>query len=103
MVKRAVKKKGSGEWGAASRRRRYTFVATSYIMVVGTVQFIKEICMLENLMLEEYYYYMAHQEEIIKGHLDEYVSIKGTKIQGYYKTCLDGFDAAVKQFPNAKG
>jgi hypothetical protein len=59
--------------------------------------------MVDNLMLEEYFYYMAHQEEIIKGHLDEYVSIKGNKVQGYYKTCLDGFQAAVKQFPKAKG
>jgi hypothetical protein len=39
-------------------------------------------------------YYTAHQEEIIKGHLDEYVSIMGNKVQGYYKTCMDGFQAA---------
>jgi hypothetical protein len=54
-------------------------------------------------MSDEYFYYTAHQEEIIKGHLDEYVSIMGNKVLGYYKTCMDGFQAAVKQFPKAKG
>jgi hypothetical protein len=52
-------------------------------------------------MSEEYFYYAAHQEEIIKDHLDEYVSIMGNKVQGYYTTCMDGFQAALKQFPKA--
>jgi hypothetical protein len=30
-------------------------------------------------MLDEYFYYTAHQEEIINGHLDEFVSIMGNK------------------------
>jgi hypothetical protein len=29
------------------------------------------------MLLTEYYYYKAHQEEIINNHLGEYVVIKG--------------------------
>jgi hypothetical protein len=52
-------------------------------------------------MSDEYFYYTAHQEEIIKDHLDEYVSIMGNKVLGYYKTHLDGVQTTVKQFPKA--
>jgi hypothetical protein len=52
-------------------------------------------------MFDEYFYYTAHQEEIIKGHLDEFVSIMGNKVLGYYKTHLEGVQTTVKQFPKA--
>jgi hypothetical protein len=55
----------------------------------------------ENRMFDEYFYYTAHQEEIIKGHLDEFVSIMGSKVLGYYKTHLEGVQTTVKQFPKA--
>jgi hypothetical protein len=54
-------------------------------------------------MWDAYFYYTAHQEEIIKGHLDEYVSIMGDKMLGYYHNLLDGLHTTVKQFPKAKG
>jgi hypothetical protein len=57
--------------------------------------------MLDNHMFDEYFYFTAHQEDIIKGHLGEFVSIVGNKVLGYYKTHLEGVQTTVKQFPKA--
>jgi hypothetical protein len=46
---------------------------------------------------EEYFYYMAHQEEINKDHLGDYVVIKGTSILGYFKGPIKALDAMAKQ------
>jgi hypothetical protein len=54
-------------------------------------------------MFDEYFYYTAHQEEIIKGHLNEYVSIMGNKVLGYYKDQWDGLRATRNQYPDAEG
>jgi hypothetical protein len=42
---------------------------------------------------DSYFYYTAHQEDIIKNHLDDFVVIQGNKVRGYYKTCLEGLSA----------
>jgi hypothetical protein len=44
------------------------------------------------MMMEEYFSYMAHQEEIIKDHLGDYVVIQGSTVQGYYKILLEALD-----------
>ncbi|GHV36927.1 hypothetical protein AGMMS49546_03310 [Spirochaetia bacterium] len=43
------------------------------------------------MLMEEYYFYKSHQEEIIKDHLREYVAIKGTNILGYYHNMIAAF------------
>jgi hypothetical protein len=36
-------------------------------------------------LMQEYFYFKAHKEEIVKDHLGEYVAIKGTSVLGYFK------------------
>jgi hypothetical protein len=38
-------------------------------------------------------YYRAHQVEIVSGHLNEFVVIKGQQVLGYYGTENQAFDA----------
>jgi hypothetical protein len=47
--------------------------------------------MLEN----EFAFYEANQNEIVKGHLEEFVVIKNQKVLGYYKVEEDAFDAMI--------
>jgi hypothetical protein len=50
------------------------------------------------MLLNEYYYYKTHQEEIINGHMGDYVVIKGSAVLGYYKNMMDAFsDMAEKK------
>lgn len=44
---------------------------------------------------EAFDYYKANQDEIVAGHIDEYVVIKGQKICGYYENEEDAFDSMV--------
>jgi hypothetical protein len=43
------------------------------------------------MLMEEYYFYKAHQEEIIKEHLGDFVAIKGRKVLGYYRNMIAAF------------
>jgi hypothetical protein len=36
-------------------------------------------------------YFEAYHDQIVKGHLGEYVVIKGQEVMGYYKDIADGF------------
>jgi hypothetical protein len=44
---------------------------------------------------DEFAFYEARQNEIVKGHLDEFVVIKGQKVLGYYKAEDDAFDSMI--------
>jgi hypothetical protein len=44
---------------------------------------------------DDFTFYEAHQNEIVKGHLDEFVVIKGQKVLGYYKVEDDAFDSMI--------
>jgi hypothetical protein len=49
-------------------------------------------------LMEEYFYFNAHKEEIVKDHLGEYVAIKGTKVLGYYEDWATAFqDMAARE------
>jgi hypothetical protein len=49
------------------------------------------------MLMDEYFFYKTHQEEIIKDHLGDYVVIKSNTILGYYKGLLDALnDMAVR-------
>jgi hypothetical protein len=43
------------------------------------------------MLMDEYFYYKAHQEAIIKNHLGDYVVIKGNRILGYYEKMMEAF------------
>ncbi|MDR2467393.1 MAG: hypothetical protein LBD22_00330, partial [Spirochaetaceae bacterium] len=46
------------------------------------------------IMIEnDFKYYTENQEEIIKGHLGEYVAIKDAAVVDYYQTELAAFEA----------
>jgi hypothetical protein len=42
---------------------------------------------------DEFTFYEAHQNEIVKEHLDDFVVIKGQRVLGYYKAEDDAFDS----------
>jgi hypothetical protein len=44
---------------------------------------------------DEFTFYEAHQEEIVQGHLDDFVVIKDRQVLGYYKTEEDAFDSMI--------
>jgi hypothetical protein len=48
------------------------------------------------MLMEECFFYKAHQEEIIKDHLGEYVVIKSSRVLGYYKGLLDALNDMVR-------
>ena len=41
----------------------------------------------------DFQYYTTHQEEIIKGHIGEFVVVKDATVQGYYKDEAQAFKA----------
>jgi hypothetical protein len=43
------------------------------------------------MIMDDFYYYKAHQEDIIEGHIGEFVVIKDCRIEGYYKDDLSAF------------
>jgi hypothetical protein len=45
------------------------------------------------MMNEDFDFYTAHQDEIVNGHLNEYVVIQNARVAGYYKDQMDAFDA----------
>ncbi|MDR1930465.1 MAG: hypothetical protein LBQ44_07535 [Treponema sp.] len=49
------------------------------------------------MLVNEYYFYKAHQEEIINGHIGDYVVIKGSAVLGYYKNMIETFDDMAKK------
>jgi hypothetical protein len=46
-------------------------------------------------LAQEHSFFKSHHDEIVKGHLGEYVVIKGDKVMGYYKGMFDGCDDMV--------
>jgi hypothetical protein len=52
---------------------------------------------MENNLVREHAYFKAHHDQIVKGHLGEYVVIKGLEVMGYYKGMYDGGAEMVKQ------
>jgi hypothetical protein len=50
-------------------------------------------------MSTEHQYYFAHQAELVEGHIDEYVSILGNQVVGYYKTRDEGERETIKHYP----
>jgi hypothetical protein len=47
------------------------------------------------MTLEMLYYYTAHQEEIVEGHIGEFVAIHDRKVLGYYKSRIEGIVATM--------
>jgi len=47
-----------------------------------------------NVMLDEFDYYDAHQDEIVAGHIGEIAIIKDHSVKGYYKTMDDALEAS---------
>jgi hypothetical protein len=45
------------------------------------------------MMKDDFKYYTDHQDEIVNGHINEFVVIKDCRILGYYKEEMDAFDA----------
>jgi hypothetical protein len=43
-----------------------------------------------NTFVREHAYFEAYHDQIVKGHLGEYVVIKGLKVMGYYKDMTEG-------------
>jgi hypothetical protein len=58
---------------------------------------------MEVFMRNELKYYLEHQAELVDGHIDEYVSIMGNEVLGYYKTRDEGLHVTIKQYPDAAG
>jgi hypothetical protein len=56
---------------------------------------------MEVYMRNELKYYLDHQAELFEGHIEEYVSIMGNKVLGYYETIQEGIGATA-QYPGAK-
>ncbi|MCL2007698.1 MAG: hypothetical protein FWG77_06385 [Treponema sp.] len=46
---------------------------------------------------DEFIYYKTNQDEIVQGHLDEFVVIKGRKVRGYYKSEEEAFDSMLDE------
>jgi hypothetical protein len=57
---------------------------------------------MEVYMRNELKYYLDHQAELVEGHIDEYVSIMGNQVLGYYKTRNEGLHATITQYPRQK-
>ncbi|MDR3170028.1 MAG: hypothetical protein LBU17_00200 [Treponema sp.] len=51
-----------------------------------------------NMMLDEFTYYKAHQDEIIAGHIGEIAIIKDHAVKGYYQTMDEALEA-VRDYP----
>jgi hypothetical protein len=45
------------------------------------------------MLNDDFEYYTAHQDEIVSGHLDEFVVIKDCRVLGYYRQEMAAFDA----------
>ena len=43
------------------------------------------------MLQESFDYYNAHQEEIVDGHLDQFVVVKDTQVLGYFDREEDAF------------
>jgi hypothetical protein len=46
---------------------------------------------------DDFEYYTAHQDEIVNGHIDEFVVIKDSQVLGYYKQEAEAFEAMKTQ------
>ncbi|GHT95339.1 hypothetical protein FACS1894141_3760 [Spirochaetia bacterium] len=49
------------------------------------------------MMQDDYYYYKAHQDAIVKDHLGDLVVIKDAQVVGYYKEYEEAFREAKKR------
>jgi hypothetical protein len=49
------------------------------------------------MIADEFTFYSTHQNEIVEGHLEEFVVIKDQKILGYYKAEEDAFDSMLSE------
>lgn len=47
--------------------------------------------------MDEYFFYKAHQKEIIKDHLGDYVVIKGDTVLGYYKKSMEALNEMTRE------
>ena len=45
------------------------------------------------MIQDDFEYYIAHQEEIVKDHLGEYVVIKDSMVLGYFKEQENAFES----------
>jgi len=52
---------------------------------------------MSNSLQNEFDYYLANQDEIVKKHLGKYVVIKGDKVIGVYENELDAIESSQKE------
>jgi hypothetical protein len=45
------------------------------------------------MIRDDFEYYTAHQDEIVNGHIDEFVVIKDSHVLGYYTYEAEAFEA----------
>jgi hypothetical protein len=80
--------------------RRISASAVSQDAMARTVlRYSADIRAPEGHISTEHQYYFDHQAELVEGHIDEYVSILGNQVVGYYKTRYEGESATIKQYP----
>jgi hypothetical protein len=48
------------------------------------------------MLVQECYYFIAHQEDIIKDHSGEWVVIRGNNVFGYYKGLIEALQEMAK-------
>jgi hypothetical protein len=49
------------------------------------------------VFLESFYYYEAHQDELTKNHLGDYIAIQGKTVLGYFINRMEGLKAMSAQ------
>lgn len=51
-----------------------------------------------SILKEEFEYYLAHQEELVKQYKGKFIVIKEKKVVGVFDTELDAYTNAVKKY-----
>ena len=51
-----------------------------------------------SILKEEFEYYLAHQEELVKQYKGKFIVIKGKNVVGVFDTELDAYTNAVKKY-----
>ena len=50
------------------------------------------------MLKQEFQYYLDHQEELVKKHLNKYLVIKDQKVVGVYETKQEAYDDSTSKY-----
>lgn len=50
------------------------------------------------MLKKEFQYYLDHQEELVKKHLDKFLVIKGQKVVGVHDTKKEAYDDSTSKY-----